>query len=154
MMAQRPSPSVTWRPGHTLRRWLAYAWASPTTALGLLGAFATFASGGRLAIVDGVLEAHGGITLRLLERIALVHGGVAALALGHVVLGRDTPALARTRRHERIHVRQCERWGPFFVPAYLLAGGFAWLRGGHAYRDNWFEQQARQSEDEAVHQTT
>lgn len=135
---------------HTIKRWLAYAWASPTTVLGLFSAVATLASGGRLAVVDGVLEAHGGITRRLLERIALVHGGVAALTLGHVVLARDTHALARTRHHERIHVQQCERWGPFFIPAYLLAGGFAWLRGGHAYRDNWFEQQARQSGENAV----
>jgi hypothetical protein len=34
-------------------------------------------------------------------------------------------------------------WGPFFVPAYLLAGVWALLQGGHPYFDNRFEREAR-----------
>ena len=45
-------------------------------------------------------------------------------------------------RHERIHVRQCERWGPLFLPAYLLASAFIALRGGNPYLDNPFEREA------------
>jgi hypothetical protein len=42
-----------------------------------------------------------------------------AITLGHVVLATTESALKKTRSHERVHVRQYERWGPFFIPAYL-----------------------------------
>ena len=64
------------------------------------------------------------------------------MTLGHVVLGVDGPALDFTRPHERVHVRQCERWGPLFIPAYLLASAYQRARGRHAYRDNPFEREA------------
>ncbi len=44
--------------------------------------------------------------------------------------------------HERIHVRQVERWGPLFLPAYVLASVVAQARGLDAYRDNPFEREA------------
>ena len=47
-----------------------------------------------------------------------------------------------TRTHERVHVRQCERWGPLFIPAYLLASLLIRLRGGRPYEDNPFEREA------------
>jgi hypothetical protein len=50
--------------------------------------------------------------------------------------------LVRTRAHERAHVRQAERWGPFFLPAYFLASVLVAARGGHYYRDNRFERDA------------
>jgi hypothetical protein len=93
-------------------------------------------------LVDGILEVHGGALRFLLERAVPLRGGAAAMTLGHVVLGRDQPCLASTRSHERVHVRQCEIWGPLFLPAYLLAGLIAVARGGHMHRDNWFEQHA------------
>jgi hypothetical protein len=92
--------------------------------------------------VNGVLEVHGPILAWLLSRALPPPGGAAAMTLGHVVLGRDLAALEATRAHERVHVRQCETWGPLFVPAYLAASGWAVLRGGHFYFDNWFESQA------------
>ena len=64
------------------------------------------------------------------------------MTLGYVVIGRDGQALELTRDHERVHVRQCRLWGPFFVPAYLLASGLAWITGQRPYRDNFFERQA------------
>ena len=64
------------------------------------------------------------------------------MTLGHVVLGRDLMALNFSRAHERIHVRQCERWGPLFLPAYLLASAWLWLRGRDPYLDNPFEREA------------
>lgn len=72
--------------------------------------------------------------------------GADAMTLGHVVIGRDACALEVTRAHERVHVQQYESWGPFFVPAYLLAGLCALLQGGHPYFDNRFEREARQAE--------
>ena len=72
--------------------------------------------------------------------------GADAMTLGHVVIGRDARALELTRTHERVHVRQYEWWGPFFVPAYLVAGACALMHGGHPYFDNRFEREARQAE--------
>jgi len=126
---------------HLVARMLAYAWASPATALGLLGAVAAVLTGGRAGVVDGVLEAHGGVARGLL-RICLY--GPAAMTLGHIVIGQDAKCLEWTRAHERVHVRQYERWGPFFIPAYLLASLAALLAGRHPYRDNAFEREAEE----------
>ena len=114
-----------------------YAWASPTTAVGMVFVLLALASGGRARAAAGVIEAHGGAVTRGLRWL-----GVRAMTLGHVVLGLDPLALRLTRAHERIHVRQCERWGPLFLPAYLLASLVAAARGRHYYRDNAFERQA------------
>lgn len=65
-----------------------------------------------------------------------------AITFGHVVLAVDRldgPIL----RHELEHVRQYETWGPLFVPAYIAASAWAWLRGRRPYRDNRFEAAAR-----------
>jgi uncharacterized protein (DUF2062 family) len=78
----------------------------------------------------------------MLRNLTLVPGGAAALTLGHVVIGRDRASLESTRAHERVHVRQCEAWGPLFVPAYLAASLAAAARGRSAYYHNRFEVQA------------
>ncbi len=121
-----------------------YAWAGPTTAVGLAFLLPTLLGGGRVSVVNGILEIHGGVTTRFLTRTVgwLLPGGASAMTLGHVVLGRDAAALADTRAHERVHVRQCERWGPLFLPAYGLASLIAKLQGGDAYLDNAFEREA------------
>jgi hypothetical protein len=95
-----------------------------------------------VCIADGVIEAHGPTLAWLLTHVPPIHDGVLALTLGHVVLGRDSGSLASTRGHERVHVRQCEAWGPLFVPAYLSASLWAMLRGGNFYYDNRFEVEA------------
>ena len=119
-----------------------YLWTLPTTAIGLLVAAVGLVSGGRARIVEGVLEVYGPAVAWLLRRATLLPGGASAMTLGHVVLGRDAETLDRTRAHERVHVAQCQRWGPLFIPAYLLAGAWMWLRGRDAYRDNPFEREA------------
>lgn len=122
---------------------LVYLWALPTTAVGLLAfALASIVGGVRYQVVDGVLEIHGGLITWILMSCTLLQRGASAMTLGHVVLGRDEHLLDLTRDHERVHVRQCERWGPFFIPAYLLASGLVALRGGRAYEDNPFEREA------------
>jgi hypothetical protein len=125
----------------TSRRIAVYLWAAPTTLLGLVIASLALA-GGRWRRVDGVVEASGGWLAGLL-RLVPIGGGAAAMALGHVVLGRDEAALDRTRAHERVHVRQAERWGPLFVPAYLLIGAWLLVRRKDPYRDHPFEVEAR-----------
>jgi hypothetical protein len=89
-----------------------------------------------------VLEVHGPVLAWLLSRMTPVAGGAAAMTLGHVVIAADGASLDATRAHERVHVRQCEVWGPLFIPAYLASSGWAALRGRHFYFDNWFERDA------------
>lgn len=90
----------------------------------------------------GVLEAWGGGVTWMLRRCVPLPGGAMAMTLGHVVIGVSEAALDASRTHERVHVRQCERWGPLFIPAYLLASVIVGLRGGEMYRDNPFEREA------------
>ena len=123
-------------------RAFAYGWALPCTALGLALVGVALATGARVNVVAGVLEAHGGVLEPFLRRCVPLRGGASAMTLGHVVVGRDAHALHRTRAHERAHVRQAERWGPLFLPAYLVSSLFVALRGGHYYRDNRFERDA------------
>lgn len=123
---------------HPALRPLVYLWAFPTTVLGLV--FAPFASS--VQLVDGVIEIHGGLAAMFLRHCTLLRGGASAMTLGHVVIARTAELLEVTRSHERVHVRQCERWGPLFLPAYLIASLVVLLRGGNAYRDNPFEREA------------
>jgi len=125
-----------------LHRMLLYLWAAPTSCVGLLFLPFVRITGGGYQIVDGVLELYGGIVELFLRHATLLEGGASAMTLGHVVLGRDQDALGWSRDHERVHVRQCERWGPLFLPAYGTASLIAMLRGGRAYRDNAFEREA------------
>ena len=123
-------------------RLLIYLWTLPTTLFGLWLLPLALLTGGGARVVDGVIEIHGGIVRWLLRYCTLLPGGASAMTLGHVVLGRDPLILDATRAHERIHVRQAERWGPLFIPAYLLASLIALLRGRRAYLDNPFEREA------------
>jgi hypothetical protein len=124
-------------------RALVYVWAFPTTLVGLVFLPLALASrAGRARVVAGVLELHGGPVAWFLRHCTLLRGGASAMTLGHVVLGRDQRLLDQTRTHERVHVRQCERWGPLFLPAYLLASVLVFFRGGRPYEDNPFEREA------------
>jgi hypothetical protein len=118
-------------------RWTAYVWAAPTTLVGLAGAVLA----DHIDLVDGVLEGYGPQIGRAFDLVA-PRRSIMAMTLGHVVLARSRAGLDDTRAHERVHVRQCERWGPLFVPAYVVASLCARLRGGDAYFDNRFEREA------------
>lgn len=122
---------------------LRYAWALPNTAVGALVLPLAMRPGGQIRMVDGVIEASGPLIDTILRRCVPIDGGASAITFGHIVLGRDGATLEATRQHERVHVRQCETWGPAFIPAYLLAGLWAWITGQGAYEGNWFERQAR-----------
>lgn len=124
-----------------------YVWASPATLVGLLPVPVALMQGGKARVVDGVLEVHGGIITTMLRRGLPWIGPGAAMTLGHVVWGCDECCLELTRAHERIHVHQYERWGPIFIPAYLLCSLIAWCRGLNPYLDNPFERQAYGCDD-------
>jgi hypothetical protein len=87
------------------------------------------------------LEFYGGAVAWLLKKLP---NGQFTLAMtwGHVILGQTDASLDVAREHEMVHVRQYERWGPFFGPSYVLCSLVLWLAGKDAYRDNPFEVQA------------
>jgi hypothetical protein len=128
-----------------IRYSIRYLWALPNTLVGLLFLPVAVCRGSGVRIVDGVIEIHGPIVAAMLRRLP-ISGGAAAITFGHVVVGRTQRTLDLTRTHERIHVRQCERWGPAFIPAYLLASAWAGLRGRGFYLGNRFEREAYRCE--------
>ena len=121
-------------------RWLRYAWAAPCTLVGLvLVAPLLLLRLATPAVAEGAIE------------VALAEGSYRArrwlpfnaITFGHLIFGVSAAELSRLRPHEQAHVRQYERWGPLFFLAYPAASLWQWLRGRRAYRDNWFEVQAR-----------
>jgi hypothetical protein len=121
-------------------RILLYIWAAPATLLGLLVVAIACLTGGSARVIRGVLEVHGGFATSFLRRGLPFVGSGAAMTLGHVILGQDSRCLEASREH--VHVRQYERWGPFFLPAYFSASLILWLRGREPYYDNPFEREA------------
>jgi hypothetical protein len=120
---------------------LAVAWAGPWTLFGLALGSLGLLGGGSVQRTGRVVEFWGGWLVPLL-RISPLIGGAAAITFGHTVLARSKPDLDASRRHERVHVRQYEHWGPLFIPAYLLCALVLWLAGRNSYYDNPFERQA------------
>lgn len=123
--------------------WLAKrAWAAPCSAVGLLFALVPLALGGRARRCDGTLE----VTYRDQERQC---GPFArrlpfrGIVFGHVILAVTHEELQRIGPHERVHVRQYERWGPFFFLAYGASSLWQLVRGRRPYWHNHFEVQAR-----------
>jgi len=124
---------------------LLYIWAFPNTFLGLLAVLVAKAGGGTVHIVEGVVEVCEGWIPQLFTVIAFfspISSGIAAITLGHVIVAQNKFELDRCRRHEHVHVRQYERWGIFFLPAYFIASFIALAKGDDPYRDNAFEIEA------------
>jgi len=128
-------------------RVLRYLWAAPYTLVGLLLGAVAILFGAASQLNRGVVEIAGGRIGRALARLPPTLG-FSAMTLGHVILAVDRSALAQLRMHEHVHVAQYERWGPLFVPAYLLSSLLQLLRGRHPYRENHFERQAYAVTDE------
>lgn len=121
---------------------LRYLWASPNTIVGLAWVLLVCLTGGGCRIHTGVIEVQGGWAKPLLQHLPMVKNGALAITLGHVVVAQTQAALDVTRNHERVHVKQYERWGPMFTPAYILAGLWQRAQGNDPYRDNPFEVEA------------
>ena len=121
-------------------------WSLPTTLIGLTVGMLCLLTRGRVQRKGRVLEFHGGFVTWSLSKLPI---RPMAMTLGHVIIGLDEDALNFCRDHEMVHVSQCERWGPFFLPAYLLSSAVIWVRRGDAYRDNPFEKQAYSIADPA-----
>lgn len=114
-------------------RALAFLWAAPCTALGLL-----------LAWAGGCRRTAGG-----LEFLAPRRGpwrrffaqGWAAITIGEVIVFADAEAQGApwVQAHERRHVEQYRRLGPLFPVVYATCSVLALAMGRDPYRDNWLE---------------
>lgn len=119
-------------------------WAAPCSMLGLLLGFSAVLSGGRMRWADGALECclRGGALANWLQR----HQPFIAITLGHVIFAIHLEDLQRWHAHERVHVKQYERWGVLMLLVYPAASLWAWLRGQDPYGANYFEREAYQAE--------
>lgn len=122
--------------GSRFLRCVRYLWASPNT---LAAVAAGLLLGGRFTLVDGVVEIDSKGVAKALNAMPMP---AQAMTVGHVVFGQDKFALRVTRKHERVHVSQYERWGPFFIPAYLSVSMWLFAKRRDGYRENPFEVEA------------
>ena len=108
-------------PGRRSRftQFLIYLWVLPTSAVAMPLLVMSPLTGGRIYALNGLLEVEGTLVRWLLKRSFL---SASAITLGHVVLYADEASRKKFRCHELVHVRQAERWGPFFLPCYLVLG--------------------------------
>ena len=118
-----------------------YLWALPMSCVGILVLPFVLGSGGTVSLGSGIIEAGGGILVPILSRI-FSRFPIDAITVGHVILGCSRESIIRCRAHERVHVRQYERWGPIFPLLYLASSSMAIIRGKDPYRNNIFEQDA------------
>ncbi|MCI0633672.1 MAG: hypothetical protein L0206_07135 [Actinobacteria bacterium] len=119
------------RPGELL----GFFWTLPNTILGLVLGACTFQ----------LPRSHGGAIVfdrrpRGLTR-ALRSMHRTAMTVGFVIVA-SVPVEGRLLEHERHHVRQYARWGPLFIPVYLL------LAIGFGYRRHPMERSARRAAGE------
>lgn len=123
--------------------WLGYAWAFPVTLAGLLLCWVSEADL-QVLTKDWVFMfvSRGSITRWWFNK------GFTAFTWGAVICLDHDSKLVDTRllKHELRHFQQCRWLGPFAPIAYGLASLVAVLRGRNAYRDNWFERDARDAE--------
>jgi hypothetical protein len=119
-------------------------WAAPCSALGLCLGAVVLLAGGRMRWVRGALECSLGQTSALVRWLS--QQPFAAITLGHVIFAPNASDLRRWHAHERVHVRQFERWGALMLLVYPAASLWAWLQGEDAYLANCFEREAYRSE--------
>ena len=128
---------------------LSVVWASPYSCFGLCVGVMGCLTGGQVHREGCALEFHGGAVNYFIKHVC--GPWVSAITFGHTILGKNAEILAACREHEWVHVRQYQRWGPLFGPAYLLSSVIVWSQGKRAYRDNHFEREAYGDYDKPAH---
>ena len=115
-------------------------WASPWTCLGAL-----LARAGGCARAGTIDKAVAYVAPRRGPWAWFFAKGWAAIAFGESIIFADAAHLGNVRllRHELRHVMQYRILGPLFPLVYGLGSAWAWIRGGHHYRDNFLERDAR-----------
>lgn len=125
---------TTGRQRATVRYWL--NWCNGSTATGLL-----------VAAAGGARTRTGPDLLVLAEGYRWPFPTGGAFTVGDVVISRHQLDRLQARHprvlvHEERHSRQWMVLGPAFLPLYLLAMGWSWLRTGDRAARCWFERSA------------
>ncbi len=93
---------------------LGFLWTLPNTLIGLVLGLLTFQrprlAGGAL-VFDRRPRGLTWVLSRLMRR--------TAMTVGFVILSAE-PVAGSLLAHEEHHIRQYRRWGPLFIPVYLL----------------------------------
>jgi hypothetical protein len=110
--------------------------------VGLLLSLLSILSGATARVDGETLEVAGGRIGPWVSRLPRAIR-FSAITFGHVILGTSHASLAFHRAHERVHVRQYERWGILFFLLYCGSSLVQLLRGRNPYLDNRFEREAR-----------
>lgn len=122
-------------------RVIRYLWAAPCSVLGLMLAVVAFLTGASVRRYRGTLEVTGGRFGSWISRLPSPLR-FYAVTLGHVIVGVSHDLLIAHREHERVHVRQYERWGILFIPLYGIASLLQYFYGRDPYHGNRFEREA------------
>jgi hypothetical protein len=114
-----------------------FLWTLPNTLLGVVAGAFTFQ---RPRVVEGALvfdRRARGLTavMREFDR--------TAMTVGYVIVSSE-PVEGTLLRHEQHHIRQYERWGPFFIPLYLV------LSIAYGYRRHPMELAAMRAAEEVA----
>ena len=127
------------------------AWASPNTLIGLTLALLGLPFGARLRRGEGAILISNYPYLRWLPPVGVTFGHCILYRPG---VGPDDPVRRydktgwqRLGDHERAHVRQYERWGPFFLPVYLASALWPGVHWMERQADRWAEGPAPSRED-------
>ncbi|MFM1801903.1 MAG: hypothetical protein RJA81_1255 [Planctomycetota bacterium] len=124
-----------------LHRSLIYLWVLPTSLFALpVMACNLLYRDSEITYWHGLVEVNGPVVRRIL---ALGSFRAAAMTLGHVILCYDEVARQKFRAHELVHVQQAEKWGPLFLPLYLLHAFMIWRKTGNPYWEHPWEVEAR-----------
>lgn len=118
-------------------------WASPNTAIGLLFALLGLPFGARLSRSEGAIHVADHPILRWLPPVAVTFGHCVLYRPGicpdDPVRRYDGKGWQRLGDHEHAHVRQYERWGPFFLPVYLASALWPGVHWMERQADRWAE---------------
>lgn len=119
-----------------LRLILLWLWSLPTTLVGFL--WCLVCQPVKVRWRNGVVE----MQVKWLPMHAAGET-MGRLVLYTVVL--DGTVYNKIQPHEMHHVKQNEKWGPLFGPAYGVACLVAMAEGKDFYFDNYFEVEARRA---------
>jgi hypothetical protein len=133
--------------GQRIKRVCRILWASPWSLIGLAIGICGLLSGGTVRTYRGTVICYGSMLDGWLRSVP-IRGGASAMTFGHCILARSQHEALATHPHELVHVRQYERWGFLFVPAYFISSLYCWAVGADPYRDNAFEREAYEATSE------
>lgn len=135
-----PAPALFWNPIPQPWKFLGFVWALPITVFGFLYVWLLGAKWMGLEPQDWSLHylcPENGRGQKFLHRF-----NIGAQTVGSLIVYAQVPG-ARMVKHERVHVRQCMKFGVFHMLFYWTLSVLAWMYGQDIYRGNDAEEEAR-----------